>query len=77
VWYTIVAPASGCINIGTGVLDDTDLQLALYSIGNCNNFDSFELVAANDNGGFGGAPLIQNAFVIPSETPQYHWVWQP
>jgi hypothetical protein len=68
VWYTIVAPASGCINIGIGALDATDLQLALYSVGDCTDFESFELVAANDDGGLDYAPLIQNAFVVPSET---------
>jgi hypothetical protein len=68
VWYTIVAPASGCINIGIGALDDTDLQLALYSVGECDDFESFDLVASNDDGGLEAAPLIQLAFVVPSET---------
>jgi hypothetical protein len=71
VWYTNVEPASGCINVeinlGIGVLNNTDLQLALYSVGDCNNFGSFELVAANNNGKFGLAPLVQNALIAPGE----------
>ncbi len=29
VWFTIVGPASGCINIGIGALGSIDMQLAI------------------------------------------------
>jgi hypothetical protein len=74
VWFTIVAPASGCINIEIshvpGALDASDMQLALYSksVGRCDDFDTFDLVAADDDSGFRYSPLIQRAYVNPSET---------
>lgn len=50
VWYTFVAPASGAVAIdmcsGT---NGFDTQLAVYTATNCADFNTFDLVAANDD----------------------------
>ncbi|MCB9344507.1 MAG: T9SS type A sorting domain-containing protein [Lewinellaceae bacterium] len=50
VWFKFVAPASGRVAISTCDLADFDTQLALYSAGDCNNFGTYTLIAANDDG---------------------------
>jgi hypothetical protein len=48
VWFKFIAPSNGQIEVSC--LDiPFDGQLAIYSVGNCNEFNSFILVAANDN----------------------------
>lgn len=50
VWFTFEAPANGAVEVsachaGTGI----DTQLAIWQVGDCNDFGSFTLVAANDD----------------------------
>lgn len=48
VWFTFTAPASGCVSI---VADGFDSQLALYSVTNCGDYNTYTEVAANDDSG--------------------------
>ncbi|MCB0516036.1 MAG: T9SS type A sorting domain-containing protein [Chitinophagales bacterium] len=50
VWFTFTAPETGKIEISTCDLADFDTQIAVYSVGECGNFGSYALVAANDDG---------------------------
>ncbi|GAB4252722.1 MAG: hypothetical protein Kow0027_17600 [Saprospiraceae bacterium] len=66
LWFTFVAPPSGKVDISTSNTDDT--QLALWSVGDCNNFGSFTEIAANDDDGPLFAPFINDACVVPGQT---------
>lgn len=55
LWYTFVAPASGCTNV---ITDGGDTQMAIWEVGDCGNFGSFVEVAANDDGGVGFAAAL-------------------
>lgn len=46
VWFSFVAPNSSCIYIETTGFDS---QIALYDIGRCDLFNSYTLLAANDD----------------------------
>jgi hypothetical protein len=48
VWYTFTAPPAGGVSIAACTID---LQMALYEVGNCNDFSTYTLLAANDDGG--------------------------
>lgn len=48
VWFTFTAPASGCVSI---VADGFDSQVALYSVVDCNDFNTYTEIAANDDSG--------------------------
>jgi hypothetical protein len=48
VWFTFDAPASGNVRISCTDIE-MDGQVAIYEVGNCNDFSTFNLVAANDN----------------------------
>ena len=52
VWFTFVAPPSGALSIDLcngGVGTDFDTQVAVYEVGDCNNFATFTLRGANDD----------------------------
>lgn len=52
VWFTFVAPASGAVTVdlcNAGDSTDFDTQVAVYSVGQCSDFLTFDLVAANDD----------------------------
>lgn len=50
VWYKFGAPASGSVSISLcNSITNFDTQLALYSADDCNDFSSFQLLAANDD----------------------------
>jgi len=52
VWFTFTAPASGGVLVDLcngGVGTDFDTQVAVYEVGNCANFNSFSVLAANDD----------------------------
>ncbi|MAT55510.1 MAG: hypothetical protein CMN32_13620, partial [Saprospirales bacterium] len=66
LWFTFVAPPSGKVDIFTSTTHDT--QLALWSVGDCNNFGSFTEIAANDDDGPLFAPFINDACVVPGQT---------
>ncbi len=49
-WFTFVAPAGGSIGVvATGA--NFDSQIAVYEVGDCNDYNSFVEIAANDDGG--------------------------
>ncbi|MEM7167829.1 MAG: LamG-like jellyroll fold domain-containing protein [Planctomycetota bacterium] len=60
LWFTFVAPSNGCVSIAptcaAGASCDT--QLAVYEVGDCTDFSTFDLVAANDDSGPGLTALI-------------------
>ncbi len=65
VWFTFTAPASGCVDIAaTGA----DLQLAIWSVGDCSDFGTYTEVAANDDGGPGTTPALFDLQLTPGET---------
>ena len=47
-WFTFLAPASGQVRI-SGVDAGFNGQIAVYSVGNCAQFSTFDLIAANDD----------------------------
>jgi len=53
VWFTFTPTVSGSYSFHLANnppgLNYFDSQLALYSVGNCNNFGTFSLIAANDD----------------------------
>lgn len=54
VWYTFVAPASGCVEIETVLGPNgefVDTQLALYDVTNSSDFSTFVEIASDDDGG--------------------------
>ncbi|WP_020607007.1 fibronectin type III domain-containing protein [Spirosoma spitsbergense] len=50
VWFTFVAPASGEAEISLCDLATFDTQIAVYASTTCTDFNSFSLVAANEDG---------------------------
>ncbi len=50
VWFTFIAPASGEMTVSTCDLADFDTQIAVYRAGGCEDYSSYELIAANDDG---------------------------
>jgi len=50
VWFTFTAPTSGAVEISTCDLADFDTQLALYSVIDCDDFATYALIGANDDG---------------------------
>ena len=68
-WFTFQAPASGQVRIsGTNV--GFDGQMAVYSVGDCAQFSTFDLLAANDNeiGGTSYAPNFTVCGLTPGST---------
>lgn len=68
-WFTFQAPASGQVRIsGTDV--GFEGQMAVYSVGNCDQFSTFNLIAANDNeiGGTSPAPNFTICDLTPGAT---------
>lgn len=47
-WYKFTAPASGQIKL-SGSDVEFDGQIAIYSVGTCSDFGTYNLIAANDN----------------------------
>jgi hypothetical protein len=66
LWYTFVAPASGQVRINSTV-NGYNSQAAVYSALNCGDFNTFTLIAANDNA-IGGTSLAPN-FTVCGLTP--------
>ncbi len=65
-WFTFTAPASGQVRI-SGKNVGYDGQMAVYQVGNCAQFSTFTLKAANDNE-IGGSSLAPN-FTVCGLTP--------
>lgn len=71
VWFSFVAPASGFVEISACNAGTTfDTQLALYSVSDCNDYNTFTLLAANDDGTgcTGFASYLQVACLTPGTT---------
>lgn len=52
VWFTFQAPSSGAVDFDMcngGVGTDFDTQIAVYEVGDCNDFNTFTLLGANDD----------------------------
>ena len=47
VWFKFTAPTSGEVEISTWDQANFDTQLAVYSVSNCADLETFTLVAAN------------------------------
>ena len=50
VWFKFTAPSDGDVEISTCNLANFDTQLAVYAVGDCASLETFELVAANEDG---------------------------
>lgn len=79
-WFTFVAPTTGQVRVdGSDV--GFDGQMAVYSVTDCDDFGTFELLAANDDeiGGPSFAPNFTVCGLTPGETyylvynPRYSW----
>jgi hypothetical protein len=59
LWYTVEVNQSGQLNINTSTsTGSSDLQLALWSATDCNDYATYTEVYANDDGGPGLAPAV-------------------
>ncbi|MEM7167828.1 MAG: LamG-like jellyroll fold domain-containing protein [Planctomycetota bacterium] len=60
LWYTFIAPPSGCISVETITASgsSSDTQLAVYGVGDCADFSTFTELAGNDDSGAGFAAKI-------------------
>jgi len=66
LWYTFVAPPSGSVRINSTAINYNG-QAAVYSAVNCADFNTFTLIAANDNA-IGGTSVAPN-FTVCGLTP--------
>lgn len=64
VWFTVVVPASGSLNINTQAGVITDAGMAIYS-GNCGNLT---LIDCDDDSGPGLMPLLSASGLTPGDT---------
>lgn len=64
-WFTFIAPPSGLVDISMN--NEDDAQFALWSVGDCSDFNSFVEIAANDDGPNSFAPFIDDACVMPGQ----------
>lgn len=71
VWYTFKAPPSGSLRV-TSADREYDGQLALYSVGDCQLQNTFQILAANDDelSGSSAAPNFTWCGLTPGDT--YH-----
>ncbi|TSJ45550.1 T9SS type A sorting domain-containing protein [Fluviicola chungangensis] len=66
LWYTFVAPPSGSVRVNSNAISYNG-QAAVYSAVNCADFNTFTLLAANDDE-IGGTSLAPN-FTVCGLTP--------
>lgn len=66
LWYTFVAPASGQVRINS-TANGYNSQAAVYAALSCSDFNTFTLIAANDDA-IGGTSLAPN-FTVCGLTP--------
>ena len=66
IWFYFTAPPSGNVIVRSEPLD---AQLAVYSVGDCNDFSTFTLVGANDdsNPACAFCPLVELTCLIPGQ----------
>ena len=67
LWYTFVAPASGSVRINSTGIPTYNGQAAVYSAVNCGDFNTFTIIAANDDE-IDGTSLAPN-FTVCGLTP--------
>lgn len=74
VWFTLQAPASGCINL---LVQGFDVQIALWKATDCNDYSTYQEISANDDSGnllnpslpsSGPAALVELACLDPGAT---------
>ncbi|MBD3163213.1 MAG: hypothetical protein GF328_14010 [Candidatus Latescibacteria bacterium] len=76
VWYRFVAPSTGRVTIRTDFSNHEDghehgvnAQLAVYEVGDCADYSTYSLVAANDNGRglgvWGTSPMLDLPGLVP------------
>ena len=51
VWFTVVVPPSGSIGVLANGFGITDTQLAIWRVGDCSDYSTFQELAANDDSG--------------------------
>lgn len=70
IWFTFQAPPSGMARVSTCNLADFDTQMAIYSASDCNDKNTFTLLAANDDGNDcnGYTSLINMIGLTPGQT---------
>ncbi|MBK8557426.1 MAG: thiol protease/hemagglutinin PrtT [Lewinellaceae bacterium] len=69
VWFRFVAPATGAVEVSTCNLANFDTQIAVYSVGNCSDYGSYTLLAANDDGPCGLYTSLLNVYALsPGQT---------
>lgn len=51
VWFTVVVPPSGCVRVLANGFGSTDTQLAIWRVGDCSDYSTFQELAANDDSG--------------------------
>jgi len=74
-WFTFTAPASGNVRID-GEAVGFDGQIAVYSTTDCNNYNQYTLLGANDDSPLGGdAPYLNLCGLTPGNT--YYLVHDP
>lgn len=72
VWFTMVAPASGHINVSTTAGTLTDAAMAVYSATACNG--TFTQIGCNDNSNGANMPALDLTGLTPGQT-YYARVW--
>ncbi|MCR9172401.1 MAG: T9SS type A sorting domain-containing protein [bacterium] len=75
-WFTFVAPASGNVRID-GEFQDFDGQVAVYETSDCNDFNQYNLVGANDDFNLTGDdyPYLNLCGLTPGNT--YYMMHDP
>ena len=76
IWYSFTAPSSGAVRIdlcNDGEVTTFDTQIALFQVGDCEDFNSFTFIAANDDlEGCSFASQLEAFCLTPGET--YHFM---
>lgn len=72
-WFTFTAPATGSVNIDL-CGSDFDTQLAVYEVGDCNDFSTFNFHDANDDTPGCGANEVNSFLLLECLNPgeQYY-----
>jgi len=66
-WFTFIAPASGNVRLD-GSDQGYDGQIAVYEVADCNDFATYTLLGANDDGGTGLSPMVNLCGLTPGNT---------
>jgi hypothetical protein len=71
LWFYFVAPASGSVAVNTCLPVTMDTQTAVWSVGDCNDFGTLNLMGQNDDadGGCGAGDTYASAYIQGGLTP--------